>query len=235
MGPGVLSGVQPPRPDHRHAQQPGWQHRFLDPQASPAQGVVLLATPRRALDLEHAVRVPRSRGGDLQRTHRQRWEAFTEGSNGSALAKSLARGPGAARIWLSAQRWLVDSGMASAAEVEFTDRGAWLIEGHGVDPDVVVDNLPHETFDGRDAQLKPPSWNSKPASPQIRGPFRQHPNIRTSASRSRRHKGLCAHPELRWLKTTSSDSSNRSPPCWRRCWRGDRRAGVRGRGTRSDG
>ncbi len=29
----------------------------------------------------------------------------------------------------------------------------WLIEGHGVDPDIVVDNLPHATFEGQDAQL----------------------------------------------------------------------------------
>jgi tricorn protease len=28
-----------------------------------------------------------------------------------------------------------------------------LIEGHGVEPDVVVDNLPHATFQGEDAQL----------------------------------------------------------------------------------
>ena len=31
--------------------------------------------------------------------------------------------------------------------------GKWLIEGHGVDPDLVVDNLPHATFGGEDAQL----------------------------------------------------------------------------------
>jgi tricorn protease len=31
--------------------------------------------------------------------------------------------------------------------------GKWLIEGHGVDPDMVVDNLPHGTFAGKDAQL----------------------------------------------------------------------------------
>ena len=30
----------------------------------------------------------------------------------------------------------------------------WLIEGHGVDPDIVVDNLPHATFEGQDAQLQ---------------------------------------------------------------------------------
>ena len=32
--------------------------------------------------------------------------------------------------------------------------GEWLIEGWGVEPDIVVDNLPHETFNGRDAQLE---------------------------------------------------------------------------------
>jgi tricorn protease len=32
--------------------------------------------------------------------------------------------------------------------------GAWLIEGHGVDPDMVVDNPPHAVFQGRDPQLE---------------------------------------------------------------------------------
>ena len=32
--------------------------------------------------------------------------------------------------------------------------GTWLIEGHGVDPDIVVDNLPHATFKGKDGQLE---------------------------------------------------------------------------------
>jgi tricorn protease len=37
----------------------------------------------------------------------------------------------------------------------FTDRkGQWLIEGTGVVPDFVVDNLPFETFNGKDAQLE---------------------------------------------------------------------------------
>jgi tricorn protease len=30
----------------------------------------------------------------------------------------------------------------------------WLIEGHGMDPDIVVDNLPRATFGGSDAQLE---------------------------------------------------------------------------------
>ena len=57
-------------------------------------------------------------------------------------------------IWLSANNRLVDKGIATAAEMGVFDRnGTWLIEGHGVDPDVVVDNLPHATFEGKDAQL----------------------------------------------------------------------------------
>jgi tricorn protease-like protein len=32
--------------------------------------------------------------------------------------------------------------------------GKWLIEGHGVEPDIVVDDLPHAGFAGFDAQLQ---------------------------------------------------------------------------------
>jgi tricorn protease len=32
--------------------------------------------------------------------------------------------------------------------------GTWLIEGHGFVPDIEVENLPHATFNGDDAQLK---------------------------------------------------------------------------------
>ncbi len=35
----------------------------------------------------------------------------------------------------------------------YSAEGEWLIEGHGFEPDIVVDNLPHETFNGKDAQL----------------------------------------------------------------------------------
>ena len=49
---------------------------------------------------------------------------------------------------------LVDRGIATAAEFGvYGPDGIWLIEGHGVDPDIVVDNLPHATFNGQDAQL----------------------------------------------------------------------------------
>jgi tricorn protease len=58
-------------------------------------------------------------------------------------------------IWLSFSNWLVDKGIASSAEYGvYGPEGKWLIEGHGVDPDMVVDNPPHATFAGEDAQLK---------------------------------------------------------------------------------
>ena len=58
-------------------------------------------------------------------------------------------------VWLSANNTLVDRGIATAAEVGvYGPEGEWLIEGWGVEPDIVVDNLPHATFEGADAQLE---------------------------------------------------------------------------------
>jgi len=59
-------------------------------------------------------------------------------------------------IWLSASNVLADRGIATAAElgVFSPDGKKWLIEGHGVDPDIVVDNLPNATFNGQDLQLE---------------------------------------------------------------------------------
>jgi tricorn protease len=57
-------------------------------------------------------------------------------------------------IWLSGRNTQADGGVATAAETGvYGPEGKWLIEGHGVDPDTVVDNLPHATFTGEDAQL----------------------------------------------------------------------------------
>jgi tricorn protease len=58
-------------------------------------------------------------------------------------------------IWLTSSNILVDRGIATAAEFGvYGPQGDWLIEGHGVEPDVTVDNLPHATFLGKDAQLE---------------------------------------------------------------------------------
>jgi tricorn protease len=82
-------------------------------------------------------------------------EAFTEGIKRLGLGTVIGSRTWGGEIWLSADNFLVDQGIATAAEFGvFGPEGVWLIEGHGVDPDIVVDNLPHATFQGEDAQLK---------------------------------------------------------------------------------
>jgi tricorn protease len=82
-------------------------------------------------------------------------EAFTEGFRRLGLGKVIGTRTWGGEIWLSFSTWLVDRGIASAAETGvYGPEGQWLIEGHGVDPDIVVDNTPRESFDGRDAQLE---------------------------------------------------------------------------------
>ncbi len=81
-------------------------------------------------------------------------EAFAEGFRRLGLGKVIGTRTWGGEIWLSSSNVLVDRGIATAAEFGvYGPEGAWLIEGHGVDPDIVVDNLPHATFNGGDAQL----------------------------------------------------------------------------------
>ena len=71
------------------------------------------------------------------------------------LGKVIGTRTWGGEIWLSSDNGLVDNGIATAAETGvYGPEGAWLIEGHGVDPDIVVDNLPHATYEGQDAQLQ---------------------------------------------------------------------------------
>jgi tricorn protease len=82
-------------------------------------------------------------------------EAFCEGIKRLKLGKVIGTRTWGGEIWLRADNFLVDNGIATSAEFGvFAPEGVWLIEGHGVDPDVVVDNLPHATFQGKDAQLE---------------------------------------------------------------------------------
>jgi tricorn protease len=82
-------------------------------------------------------------------------EAFAEGFRRLGLGKLIGTRTWGGEIWLTASNSLVDRGIATAAEFGvYGPEGAWLIEGHGVDPDIVVDNEPHATFGGKDAQLE---------------------------------------------------------------------------------
>jgi tricorn protease len=87
---------------------------------------------------------------------------YSDGETFAAGIKALKLGPlvgkrtAGAGVWLSDGNGLADNGMARVAENgQFsTGDGSWLIEGVGVIPDVEVDNLPYETFNGRDRQLE---------------------------------------------------------------------------------
>ncbi len=82
-------------------------------------------------------------------------ESFTEGFKRFHMGTVIGTRTWGGQIWLSESNTQADNGLATAAETGvYGPEGAWLIEGHGVDPDKVVDNLPHATFEGSDAQLQ---------------------------------------------------------------------------------
>ena len=80
-------------------------------------------------------------------------EAFSEGFRRLKLGKVIGMRTWGGEIWLSFDNTQADNGIASAAETGVYADGKWLIEGHGVEPDQVVDNLPHASYLGGDAQL----------------------------------------------------------------------------------
>jgi tricorn protease len=81
-------------------------------------------------------------------------EAFTEGIRRLDLGTIIGTRTWGGEIWLDYDNLLTDGGLASAPQLGvYTADGQWLIEGHGVDPDIPVDNMPHQTFEGEDAQL----------------------------------------------------------------------------------
>ena len=81
-------------------------------------------------------------------------EAFAEGFRRLGLGRVIGTRTWGGEIWLSSDNFLVDHGIATAAEVGvYGPEGTWLIEGHGVDPDIRVDDLPRATYAGADAQL----------------------------------------------------------------------------------
>lgn len=81
-------------------------------------------------------------------------ELFADGVRRLGLGRIVGTRTWGGEIWLSADNFLVDRGIATAAETGvYGPEGEWLIEGRGLEPDVVVDNLPLATAAGADAQL----------------------------------------------------------------------------------
>ncbi len=110
-------------------------------------------------------------------------EAFSEGFRRLGLGKVLGTRTWGGEVWLSASNFLVDRGIATAAELGvYGPEGEWLIEGPGVTPDIVVDNLPRATFDGQDAQLEAAArylleeLSRHPVTVPDVPPYKTHPN-----------------------------------------------------------
>lgn len=81
-------------------------------------------------------------------------EAFADGFKKLGLGTTIGTRTWGGEIWLNSDNRLSDNGLARAPMMGvYGDNGEWLIEGHGFVPDIEVDNLPHATFKGQDAQL----------------------------------------------------------------------------------
>jgi tricorn protease len=82
-------------------------------------------------------------------------EAFADGFRRLGLGPVIGSRTWGGEIWLSGVNTLSDGGIARAPMMGvYGPEGEWLIEQIGVVPDMEVDNLPHETFNGRDRQLE---------------------------------------------------------------------------------
>ncbi|MBW7935173.1 MAG: PDZ domain-containing protein, partial [Gemmatimonadaceae bacterium] len=81
-------------------------------------------------------------------------EAVADGFRRLGLGVVIGARTWGGEIWLSGTNVLSDGGVARAPmNGVYGPEGKWLIEQEGVIPDIVVENLPHATFNGQDAQL----------------------------------------------------------------------------------
>jgi tricorn protease len=82
-------------------------------------------------------------------------ETFALGVQKLRLGAVIGTPTSGAGVWLSDSNRLADNGLMRAAELAQIDaEGGFLIEGRGVQPDRLVDNLPRATFQGEDQQLQ---------------------------------------------------------------------------------
>jgi tricorn protease len=82
-------------------------------------------------------------------------EAVADGFRRLGLGVVIGTRTWGGEIWLSGVNTLSDGGVARAPmNGVYGPEGKWLIEQEGLIPDIIVDNLPHATFNGKDAQLE---------------------------------------------------------------------------------
>ena len=148
-------------------------------------------------------------------------EAFADGFRRLGLGPVIGARTWGGEIWLSSANTLSDGGVARAPmSGVYGPDGKWLIEQEGVLPDIVVENLPHATFNGQDAQLdaaiaylqkkiaqdprpvpKPPAYPKRAFKyPQVSGDWRAPPRrvdslvMRVLRPRVLPSPHLCAEP-----------------------------------------
>ncbi|WP_158583566.1 S41 family peptidase [Salinisphaera sp. Q1T1-3] len=81
-------------------------------------------------------------------------ETFAAGIKALGIAPLIGQRTAGAGVWLSDSHTLEDGGHARIAEFpQFEIGGRWLVEGHGISPDIEVVNAPHASYEGHDAQL----------------------------------------------------------------------------------
>ena len=84
-------------------------------------------------------------------------EGFSRGMKTLGLAKLVGTRTWGGGIWLSSDNTLVDGGIATAPEIgTYNNEWGWGlgIEQMGVTPDILADNDPRQTYDGKDHQLE---------------------------------------------------------------------------------
>lgn len=81
-------------------------------------------------------------------------EAFLIGFKRLGLGTIIGKRTWGGQIWLNSSNKLTDKGVMNAPmRGVYGPEGEWLVEGRGFEPDIELDNLPHETYMGKDAQL----------------------------------------------------------------------------------
>ena len=82
-------------------------------------------------------------------------EAFLIGIKQLGLGPVIGKRTWGGQVWLNRDNKLTDKGFMSAPmHGVYGPEGEWLVEGHGFVPNIEVENPPHETFNGKDAQLE---------------------------------------------------------------------------------
>ncbi|MEQ9105644.1 MAG: S41 family peptidase [Rhodothermales bacterium] len=107
-------------------------------------------------------------------------EAVADGFRRLGLGASIGMRTWGGEVWLSSSNRQVDGGITRASQMGVFAHDEWLIEGWGFDPDVEVDNPPHATWTGQDAQLEaavqhlmrlieedPRPWPEPPPYPEL--------------------------------------------------------------------